>query len=191
MKRIGLTTETLFDGEAELIVLLLDNGFDRVHIRKPECSAEELARLLRQIPDSYYPRLILHSHFELAATYPIGGVHLNRHNPVPPKGFRGLIGRSCHSLEEVAKSGDTDYCFLSPIYDSISKPGYASHFPLDTLVAAHKEGILTDRVYALGGITPRHLPQLQELGFGGAVLLGYLWRDKSRKGIETCLRELS
>ena len=103
----------------------------------------------------------------------------------------GMTGRSCHSIEEVKNSTDVDYCFLSPIYDSISKKGYTSHFSAEILTNACREGIITERVFALGGITPELLPQLQEWGFGGAVMLGYLWKEKSPEKIQSRMSKLT
>ena len=101
-----------------------------------------------------------------------------------------MIGRSCHSIEEVKNSTDVDYCFLSPIYDSISKKGYTSHFSAEILTNACREGIITERVFALGGITPELLPQL-EWGFGGAVMLGYLWEEKSPEKMQSRMSKLT
>lgn len=190
MKLIGITTETIFDQEAALIVRWLECGMDQMHIRKPGYLSSEIASLLRKIPVEYHARLILHDHFELTGEFAVGGLHLNRRNPALPANYAGISGRSCHTLEEVQACTDTNYCFLSPIYDSISKKGYTSHFPADSLDRAHKEGIITSRVYALGGITPQHLPQIKAWGFGGAAMLGYLWEKTSPEDIPHCMETL-
>ncbi len=191
MKLIGITTETIFDGEAERIALLLDCGLDLIHIRKPGYLSNDIAALLQQIPEKYHSRLVLHDHFELATRYSVAGLHLNHRNPYPPIGYKGITGRSCHSIEEVKNSTDVDYCFLSPIYDSISKKGYTSHFSDEILTNACREGIITERVFALGGITPELLPQLQKWGFGGAVMLGYLWEEKSPEEMRSRMSKLT
>ena len=66
--------------------------------------------------------------------------------------------------------------FLSPIYASISKRGYEAAFTPEMLRTAADEGMIDDKVVALGGVTPDKLPQLQVLGFGGAAVLGALWQ---------------
>ena len=191
MKLIGITTENTFAGEPDLIALLLDCGLAQMHIRKPGYLSEEIATLLHQIPEKYHSRLILHDHFELAVTFAVGGLHLNRRNPLPPASYRGTTGRSCHSLEEVRQAHDVDYCFLSPIFDSLSKKGYSAAFPTETLRRAGSEGIIDRHVYALGGITPERLPQLQEWGFGGAAMLGYLWEETSPEKIKRRMQQLT
>ena len=178
MKLIIITAPSFLPDEAKALELLLANGLDRLHLRKPECTADELEQLIRQIPPAYYARISLHDHFHLQAPFGLGGIHLNRRNPQAPSGYRGLVSRSFHTLEEISQSGtQTDYHFLSPIFDSISKQGYAAHFTTEQLRQASAQGIITQRTIALGGITQHHLPLLQELGFGGAALLGDIWRN--------------
>ncbi|MBR0324552.1 MAG: DUF554 family protein, partial [Selenomonadales bacterium] len=100
----------------------------------------------------------------------------NSRCPHLPDGFKGGVSRSCHSLEEVVRYKDQcDYVFLSPIFDSISKEGYGSTFPEETLQEAYKQGIIDSKVIALGGIKPEHAPYLKANGFGGMAYLGYVW----------------
>mgnify|MGYP002427885852 FL=1 len=80
-------------------------------------------------------------------------------------------------FEELASHPTEDYLFLSPIYDSISKTGYRAGYAPDELREAFVQGIINPRIAALGGIRPEHLPALQEYGFGGAALLGYIWQS--------------
>ena len=190
MKLIGITTEKIFDEEARLIALLIDNGLHSMHIRKPGYLSDDIVRLLQQIPERYHRHLILHDHFELAARFGVGGLHLNSRNPLPPEGYTGNIGRSCHTLDEVRRSHDVDYCFLSPVYDSISKEGYASRFTPEALRRAADEGIIGERVYALGGIEPRHFRQLKSCGFGGVAMLGYLWNELCENNVKERMARL-
>jgi thiamine-phosphate pyrophosphorylase len=120
----------------------------------------------------------------------VGGVHLNSRNPQPPAGFDGLVSRSCHTLDEVAADRTSDYLFLSPIFDSISKEGYRSAFTPATLREAAARGLLGERVAALGGVRPELLPTLRDLGFGGAALLGCIWRDVSSAGLRETLQRI-
>lgn len=123
MMRIIVITDTSFAAsEAESIRILLSEGVDRVHLRKPQSAEADMRRLIEALPPELYPRLTLQDHLHLAGEYGIGGVHLNARNPEIPAGFGGLISRSCHSFGEIASHPTEDYLFLSPIFDSISKP---------------------------------------------------------------------
>ena len=175
MMRIIVITDTSFAAsEAESIRILLSEGVDRVHLRKPQSAEADMRRLIEALPPELYPRLTLQDHLHLAGEYGIGGVHLNARNPEIPAGFGGLISRSCHSFGEIASHPTEDYLFLSPIFDSISKTGYRAGYAPDELRKAFAQGIINPRVAALGGIRPEHLPALQEYGFGGAAFLGYI-----------------
>lgn len=62
--------------------------------------------------------------------------------------------------------------FLSPIFDSVSKQGYTSAFTDNVLKQASKDGIIDNKVVALGGVTPDKINYLRQLNFGGAAMLG-------------------
>ena len=117
----------------------------------------------------------------------MGGVHPTSRFPEIPPCWRGLVSRSCHSLDEVAACQDADYLFLSPIFDSISKSGYRSAFTDAQLRSASE---IDGHVYALGGVRPENFPLLKEYGFGGAALLGHVWRDCSPEGIRRVSEEI-
>lgn len=169
-----ITSEVELPNEHRLIVRLFELGMERLHIRKPTMDRETMYRYLSALPEKWHRRLVLHDHHELACEFEVGGIHLNRRNPIAVKSFRGSVSRSCHSLDELG-SLDTDYCFLSPLFDSLSKQGYRSAFSEKELSAARDRGWINNRVVALGGITPESLSKVKEWGFGGVAVLGYLW----------------
>lgn len=180
MKLIVITTPQFFEGEAAAITSLFRAGLEILHLRKPGASVAEIESLLQQLPAEYLPRIVTHEHFRLASPWHLKGIHLNGRNPQAPAGYQGHISRSCHSLEEVEKYKPfCNYVFLSPIYDSISKEGYASAFSRENLLEARQAGIIDSKVIALGGIDARRLTEVAATGFGGAALLGDIW---SRKG---------
>lgn len=178
MMRIIIITEPIFStSEAASIRLLLDEGADRIHIRKPDAVETDVRRLIEALPQELYPRLSLHDHTFLAVEYGLGGMHVNARNPFVPNDFRGFVSRSCHSIGEAASHPHEDYLLLSPIYDSISKQGYRSTYTDEALRDAARCGILSPRIVALGGVCPEHLPALHAYGFGGAAFLGFIWKD--------------
>ncbi len=175
---IVITLPEFFDGEVGQIAQLLRSSIDLVHIRKPQATAEETERLIQAIPTDFHNRLVLHDHYELAEKYHIHGVHLNSRNPLPPKGWRGSVSRSCHSLEEVKEWKERcNYVSLSPIFDSISKRGYRAAFSVEELRKARKDGIIDHKVLALGGVTFRRMDEVLRMGFGGGMILGDAWKQ--------------
>ena len=171
--RIGITPPDLRLCEGESIVRLLEEKVDIMQLRKPGCTVGEMEALINSIPESYYDRIRVHSCFELCGKYGLRGVHLNsREREVPAEVTN--ISRSCHSIAEldtpIPSGCRLEYQTLSPIYDSISKQGYASGFNLDEL----KGRLVGRNVIALGGVTPDKFSELQAAGFVGAAMLGCL-----------------
>lgn len=186
--RIAITMPDEVEEEGKKIETLLNSGkYDYVHIRKPEWSEERLKALIETIDPQYYSRLKLHSHFSLVAEYGLGGCHLNRRWPVVTE-RGGKISRSFHSIEEInnwiAEEKEHADCYeyvsLSPIFDSISKPGYLSRFDINKIKNI-RDGLNQETekdvppILALGGVTPDRYPLLQAKGFAGAMLLGHAW----------------
>lgn len=192
MKLIGITQEHVFKREEEYITLLLEEGMDALHIRKPNVLSDSIRSLLERIPSYLHSKIILHDHFDLLGDFHLKGIHLNRRHPYPPQGYTGYVGRSCHDLQDLTTAERLDYRFLSPIFDSISKQGYTARFTDRELSEAAHRGIINSSVIALGGITPEHLPLLSRYGFGGAALLGYLWqahdKEELRNNLQTLIR---
>ena len=173
MRLIAISLPEFHSGEARQITrLLADGAFWRVHLRKPGAKPDDLRRLLDSVPAELYPHLSLHDFFDIAEERSLGGVHLNSRNPDAPAGWTGMTSRSCHSTAELKEHAGLDYLFLSPVFDSISKPGYHSAFSLDKLRGS---GLLGPNIFALGGVTPERLPALADAGFGGAAMLGAAW----------------
>ena len=170
MRLIAITPPYFYAGEAAAIADALDHrGFWRVHIRKPGATEKQMAHLLKELPAGLRDRVTLHDCFDLAAQFGVGGLHCNSRNPHFPAGWNGVTSRSIHSVEEIAGVKE-DYAFLSPVYPSISKPGYRGDFDLAAL-----KPHLSNRIFALGGVVPQRLPDLENAGFGGAAMLGAAW----------------
>ena len=176
---IIITLPTFFVAENTAIKKYLERpDIDFIHIRKPNATKAEVEQLLQQIPSQYYNRLVIHDYHELAITYGLHGVHLNSRNPKPPQGWHGAVSISCHSIDELAERRKEPFAYmsLSPIFDSISKQGYRAAFTTAELREAHEQGIIDERVMALGGVTFDELSEIKKMGFGGAMILGDAWK---------------
>ena len=174
LKRIAFTPVEIADHEAEMIVRVLDADWDMVHLRHPAASLADMRRLIEAIPQRYHSRLRLHGHFALASEFNLGGLHLNSRCPMPPAFYTGPLSRTCHTVDDVIASRGYDYVTLSPIFPSISKPGYGecTNFTASDLEQIDK--MRHTSVIALGGVTPATLPQLAMMPFQGFATLGYL-----------------
>ncbi|HIT48318.1 MAG TPA: bifunctional hydroxymethylpyrimidine kinase/phosphomethylpyrimidine kinase [Candidatus Coprenecus stercoripullorum] len=176
MRLVAITPPEYLPQEGNAIAAIIESGAAYVHIRKPGTGRKEMEALLRSVPERLRGRIVLHDMHELAADYGVGGIHLNRRNGNIPGNFTGRISVSCHTLEETVHWKDKcDYLFLSPVFDSISKPGYMQAFSPSVLREARESGTIDRKVLALGGITPANAGKAMAFGFGGAAVLGWLW----------------
>ena len=178
---IGITLPQYGDWQKEkqiILSLLQSNQIEYFHIRKPNFDLNQMSLWLKDFPLEYRERLSLHDCVELAKEFQIGGVHLNkRNNYTLPLGFQGRISRSCHSISEVVEwKPKSDYVFLSPIYNSISKEGYEAKFSKEELQKAVKQGVIDEKVFALSGVEPSKFSELKEIGFSAAAIMGFLWK---------------
>ena len=189
MKLIAITKPDFYDGEAAFIKRLFESGFDIVHLRKPYCMdvarcvhSNDVARrvhidcicnILNELSSEERSKIVVHDYPELYYEFSLKGIHINKNIVKYPEDYQGFKTRSCHSLEEVKLyKDDFDYVFLSPIFDSISKQGYKSAFTEEVLRTASREGIIDEKVVALGGVTFEKISLLKDLGFGGAAMMG-------------------
>jgi thiamine-phosphate pyrophosphorylase len=83
-----------------------------------------------------------------------------------------------------------DYIWLSPIFQSISKPGYQKKWDIPQLKESIKSSPVP--VFALGGLREENIAIAAEMGFHGIALKGTLWEstDPVQK-LEKILRNLN
>lgn len=178
---ILITAPAIQPDEAALLNELFAAGCERVHLRKPDEPVENIVRLIKGVDPRYRKRLAIHGHVELVAEYGLGGLHLPERiwkgiTEVPKLPAGCSLSASCHSLADIkAFPFSADYLFLSPVFDSLSKPGYTATFDEEKLREELPK--IATPVYALGGITPRTLLKCKTLGFSGAAVLGYVWQE--------------
>lgn len=156
-------------GEADIINRLLRSGAVRwVGIRRPDASDAEVAALVESVDPNLRSCLRMHDRHQLGLSLGVTAVHLNRRCPEAPAGATS-VSASCHSIEEIPAG--LEFVTLSPVFDSISKPGYLAH---SSFLEAGVSGTPSPAV-ALGGVTPDYFDTLRRAGFAGAALLGYIW----------------
>jgi thiamine-phosphate pyrophosphorylase len=106
-------------------------------------------------------------------------VHLSSYDPLPgtpggPPGTATLIGRSCHDGDSVPSS--VDYVTVSPVWASLSKPGYGPALGVDGL--RRFVGRTRTPVLALGGIeSAAHVAACLAAGAYGVAVMGAVMRS--------------
>ncbi len=168
-----------FDGEAKVLINILQRYDVYLHLRKPGASDTDYSNLINQIPSVYYSRIFLHSAYALQQNNAFAGLHFSTSKRNIANGIKENVvnSTSCHALEEV-KSLESDFnqCFLSPIFPSISKNGYSGDLDLKEI----SKFLKSDRklkVIALGGIEASNILDVKNWGFDGGAVLGTIWGD--------------
>lgn len=176
MKLIIMTRPTFFVEEDKILTILFEEGLESLHLFKPGEEPVFSERLLSLIPEDYYRRITVHSHFYLREEYSLRGIHLEQPEAQLPYGYKGSVSRTCTTLEQAAQwKKPSSYIFLKSIFNSQSNPADRQSFSIDELKAASKRGIIDRHVYALGGVNIDNIQLLADLGFGGVVVCGDLW----------------
>jgi len=182
-----LSAPTAQPDEPQVLTELLAQDLGRLHLRKPDWTAAQLEELIQALPPQFYPRLVLHAYPHLVRQYQLGGLHLTararaaaRRRPAVLPGQ--TLSTSFHSMAEIVRTRRRyDYVFLSPIFDSLSKVGYASNFILGDLQcffqAQAARPSYRPPIVALGGIEAQHISRVQQAGFAGAAVLGAVWQN--------------
>lgn len=181
-----LTHPETFPGEAELLNrMLAEHSGLTLHLRKPEWSVEKTAQLLSDIDAACHRRIVLHGHHELMERYALKGLHFTaddrKRRPLSP----AVISTSFHSPAEALHAGHSfRYFFCSPVFQSISKPGYTGTENWD--ISEQSEDF-KQRAFALGGIDSFTTQQVRMRGFRHFAVLGAVWQSEDP---EVALREL-
>ncbi|MDQ3664458.1 MAG: thiamine phosphate synthase [Actinomycetota bacterium] len=155
----------------DTVATAVDRGARAVVLREKDLPAADRAGLAAELG---------------ALLEPVGGVlvlagtrgdavHLSAQDAFPePR--PSLVGRSCHSEEEVARARGEgcDYVTVSPVFPTSSKPGYGPVLGLDGLALLTGLG---PPVYALGGIQPSDARACIEAGARGVAVMGPIMRE--------------
>ncbi|MDX2469685.1 MAG: thiamine phosphate synthase [SAR324 cluster bacterium] len=186
MNLIVITTPEPYAGEVALIQTMMQNGLERLHLRRPNWSKTDCANFLDQFEPVEQKKIYLHQFQELAADYSLGGVHFkeidcNDHLCARVKALKaastGLkVSMALHSLAQIEKKWPCiDFALVSPVFDSISKRSVKANFDLTDL----KESLQKKSVdiFALGGICESNITKAKALNFNGVATLGGVWES--------------
>jgi thiamine-phosphate pyrophosphorylase len=157
-------------------------------LRDKDLAGEErrdLAIRLAKIAVQHGFALSVSTDVELAAA--VGaGVHLQAAAAVAPArrclGSAAIIGVSAHGLDDVAAAAaaQADYVTLSPIFLTVSKPGYG---PALGTTALHAAAELEIPVLALGGVTAETAAACFAARARGVAVMGEIMRADDPAGI--------
>ena len=162
-----------------VIEAILTAGGRWVMVREKDLPEDELASLVRAIirlARRVGGGVVVNTWASVAAACEADGVHLPQGLSVAEArrivGPGRWVGVSTHNLEEALRAVEegADYITLSPIFPSVSKPGYGPALGVETLRMVARA--VSIPVVALGGITPENARACREAGAAGIAVLG-------------------
>lgn len=187
MKHRVYTLPNFFEGEADLINELFDEGLPCLHFRKVQRSIHPFIDLMIKIKWEHHSKIITHQYPEMIGMYDLGGLHLTEsaRRALSSEALEELIqeqhgkerkiGTSIHQKTALEfLPNDLDYCTLSPVFSSISKQ---NHEP--TVDWQAKDLDFPFSLIALGGISLETLEETNQRGFQEVAFLGAVWNDLS------------
>ncbi|GEM69805.1 thiamine phosphate synthase [Sphingobacterium mizutaii NBRC 14946 = DSM 11724] len=160
---------------------MLDNGLELFHFRKYGSSDELALEYLDNIDVCQRRKIVLHSHHHLASEFTdIERLHFNSYDRMREKQmeFNGnfRLSTSTHSIQEFNELKKTwSYAFLSPIFQSISKPGHGVENSVFEDIEL-KDNANVDLI-GLGGIEYQNMERVLAKGSNGIALLGSIWNQ--------------
>jgi thiamine-phosphate pyrophosphorylase len=182
---IVISDTEIFANEASIVNLLFDEGLMMFHLRKYNNSKTEITDFLKLIKPEYRNRIALHQFHEMANEVGIDRLHFSEQDrslkkesdlhELKQQGF--ILSTSIHNVNDYnSLSVYFDYAFMSPVFDSISKPNYKAQ--VFDLSSVNKK--INTKLIALGGITAENCIQTFDMGFDGIALLGSIWKTENK-----------
>ena len=191
MELIVISHPEKIEGEALVINNLLASGVQLFHLRKPTYSKKNLIDLILEIQPQHRSKLVLHDYHSLAGKIGTHRIHFSEarrlyttdHELKQWRAKKFILSTSIHKMEDYSTlSANFDYTFYGPVFESISKQGYApppGNIP--PLPELHNRPV---KIIAVGGISSDKIPLVRKAQYDGAAMLGAIWQDPAR-AIET------
>ena len=178
---IVLTPEGTHPREQAHIHALFAHGLPLCHIRKYGWDELTMGRYIEGFEPRYRDRLVLHTHPHRAKEWGISRLHF------PEKARRGqqhlgyVDSHTCStSVHSMADFNGLDsywaYAFLSPVFPSISKPGYGHSSAVLHSLGQRRQ--TATKLIGLGGIGPANYSRVYREGADGIALMGSIWQSE-------------
>ncbi|MFZ4260491.1 thiamine phosphate synthase [Sphingobacterium sp. HJSM2_6] len=164
--------------ETSFVNELFEHGLDVFHIRKYGMPDQEIIDYVNQIDMKYRGQLVLHSHHHLANRLTIDRLHYNEADRRANHHLNSLaqftLSTSVHHMDDFNRL-DTcwSYAFISPLYQSISKPEKKRNEALfDQLTMRSNDQV---QLVGLGGIALENIDNTLNHNIDAIALLGTIW----------------
>jgi thiamine-phosphate pyrophosphorylase len=179
---IVISDHQLYLRESAEINRLFESGMELYHIRHHNISEEDLRGLIAGVESDYLPRVVANHNHDIARSMGIQRFHFTEEDRKKweKKKWKNrseseIYSTSVHSLETFNELPDFfEYAFISPVFDSISKPGCkAVRFDL-----SQRNSEKPIKLIGLGGIHSANIHDAMDLGYDGFAVLGSIWESE-------------
>jgi len=181
---IVISNPTPVEQEHKIINALFDEGLPIFHMRKLDYTEKEMNHLLMKIDKQHHPKVAFHQHHSIADHFGSKRLHFTEQERkkfmenISEKEMRQyILSTSIHHISAYASLPELfEYCFLSPIFNSISKPELKSIITPDFKLPAKSK----IKIIALGGVNAAGIPDVKNYDFDGIAVLGTIWNEPDR-----------
>lgn len=172
---IAITDGSPQSQDRQLLTSLLANGLDFIYWRTPADPADAL-----RLPPAIQEALLVSAPSADDVHHPFKW-HLKESDRYKLSDRSQSFSTSIHQLIAwPTLTGRAELVFYSPVFTSISKPGYGPTLPLDTIrvqvESIRQQSVQLPRLIGLGGIQAENIQLVRQAGFDGAALMGTLWQ---------------
>lgn len=179
---IVISDHQLYLREGQEINRLFESGMERYHIRHHNITDEDLTELIESIEPDYLSRVTANHNHDLIRSLGVKRFHFTEQDRLEwektdwkNRELDETYTTSVHSIEDFNQLPDFfEYAFISPIFDSISKPGCkAEQFDF-----SKRDMSKPIKLIGLGGIHSANVHDAMNLGLDGLAVLGSVWESE-------------
>ena len=190
MQLIVISSSSTIENEAQIITTLFECGLETFHLRKHKLSTKKTKELLKNIPQHFHNRIIIHSHHKLAYKFNLKGIHLTKTHikqkiktwlTIKLIRFKNPGINITTSFSNIGQILDNEhrhnysYIFLSPIFDSLNSK-FQGGFTEHSLRSAIQKSQL--KIVARGGVDISIIEKANAIGFNGLAFYSCIWKKK-------------
>lgn len=195
MRIIAVTDDKMENSQLLDTLLAIEPFIDAAILREKSKMDSEVIALIQQLIEAGFDstKLIIHGRTNVASITGIQKVQLPGYGGVSltllKKKFPAIsFGRSIHSLDEaeVAYKSGADWVLYGHIFATSSKEGFP---PRGTGELFRIVESLPIPIYAIGGIQPHHLPQLNQGGVAGVAVMSTIFESDLPKNVASAYKD--
>jgi thiamine-phosphate pyrophosphorylase len=190
---IVISPEQSIPDETAWVNRLLEAGLHYFHVRKPHLNDIELSKYVDAIDEHYRCKLVIHDSEIVAEEFGINRLHYSEKNRSEANKYlmentNKILSTSVHDIHTFNTLDQRwHYAFLSPVFQSISKPFY--ELGNEILGQIKSRANINVKLIGLGGITAQNYKQVLQTGADGVALLGCVWKsDNPVKTFKLCIQ---